>query len=421
MRDIKVGIGDIGIYIPQSMIPIERLTLQRPDLSPKTRRGIERAARVTGQKAIRFPYPWEDTATLAAQSAKECLDRQDHLENIRYLAVGTETTVDHSKPVAAYVQGMLKKAGYSIPSGLSTFQVQHACAGGTLALLSVCALLGMSPRESEKGLVICSDIARYEAETTAEVTQGSGAVSLMVEKDPPLLELDIKTQGYYAEDVDDFFRPLGSITAKVKGRYSINCFEQALVGAFQDHCSRRNKSLKEVLEETDYFVLHTPFKTMPITAMEHLLKNTLGLENEEAKEFMERKGVMASVEPSASIGNLYSGALFLSLAALLKEIFMKQGDQIVGKNIILASYGSGNIMIVLNAVIAPGAPEIIAQWDFGSTLNHCIESSIDSYKSWITRSEPAPGSSPVREDSPVKGFYLKTVREDGYREYEYKS
>ena len=215
----SVGISDISVYLPKPVIDLHELVRRRVAQQPKLARHMERAMATTGQKSIRFPELWEDTATMAAQAAYDLLRRNPQLDlaAIRHLAVGTETTVDHSKPVSAYVQGMLQQAGVRLPDSLSSFQVQHACAGGTMALLSIAGMLQTSGRPGESGIVMATDIARYETESTAEITQGAGAVAMLVENSPRLIELDLATVGYFSRDVDDFFRPLGSKTAQGQG------------------------------------------------------------------------------------------------------------------------------------------------------------------------------------------------------------
>ena len=141
------GISDINIYIPAPKLDLNTLIDERIKDDPRLERHLQRACRVTGQRAIRFPTPWEDTATLAASSAYGLIQSNPDLDvsHLRYLTVGTDSGVDHSKPVSAYVGGMLEQAGVTLPKSLSNYQVQHACAGGTLSLLSVSALL---PRQS---------------------------------------------------------------------------------------------------------------------------------------------------------------------------------------------------------------------------------------------------------------------------------
>jgi hydroxymethylglutaryl-CoA synthase len=328
MNKRKIGISDIGIHIPTPRMDLEYLIRERVSSEPKLARHMDRAVSTTGQKAIRFPNLWEDTATMAAQASRNLLAKRDaeELAGLRYLVSGTETTVDHSKPVSAYVQGMLQRSGVEVPNSISSYQVQHACAGGTLSLINVAGMLAMSDRDSESGLVIASDIARYKASSTAEITQGAGAVSLLVEPSPALIELDLGTVGYCSQDVDDFFRPLGSSIAQVKGRYSMEVYQQNFEQAFFDHCQRIGEDPAEVLSSTDMFILHTPFRNMPEMAMSRLLKLHLGLSTEESEDFLARRGFFRGVDPIAQIGNTYSASMYLFLAFLLKDRFEAIGE-----------------------------------------------------------------------------------------------
>ena len=210
------GIGDIAVYIPQPQISLDTLIGRYTERDPQWARTLARARRRTGQESLRFPRRWEDSATMAAQAAAALLGRMSGAEiaSLRYLVVGTESGVDQAKPVAAHVQGMLQRAGYALPGAISTFDIQHACAGGAIGLASVGAMLAVSRGAAGRGLIICTDEARYAPGSSAEITQGAAAVALLVEPDPRLLELDFTAIGYASRDVDDFFRPLGSVTAR---------------------------------------------------------------------------------------------------------------------------------------------------------------------------------------------------------------
>src|SRR5271157_5182568 len=295
----SVGISDIGLYIPPPSIDLEDLVPRRVHLNPRLDRHLERACRVTGQKAIRFPEIWEDSATMAASSIRTLFHQNPAIDvkNVRHLAVGTETGVDHSKPVSAYAQGMLQRAGIDLPSTLSSFQVQHACAGGTMALLSVAAMLAAGGRPADSGIVVSSDVARYETESTAEITQGAGAVALHVQSSPRLLELDLSSAGYCSADVDDFFRPLGSITARVNGSYSMRCYEESLEAAFLDFCARSGNKPEHALLDTDYFVLHTPFRNMPEGAMEKLFERVIGYDAAKTRAVLAEKSFASAIDP----------------------------------------------------------------------------------------------------------------------------
>jgi hydroxymethylglutaryl-CoA synthase len=180
MRETRVGISDMSIYIPQWKIDLEDILQRRAAEDPSFERRLRRAIESTDQMAIRFPPPWQDSVTLAAQAARPLLEDPGVAGGVRYLAVGTETSVDLSKPVAAYAQGVLQRSGVVLPRTLSTFQVQHACAGGTIAMMSVAGMLKCTGRPGESGLVINSDIARYQTPSTAEITQGAGAVAIRI-------------------------------------------------------------------------------------------------------------------------------------------------------------------------------------------------------------------------------------------------
>ncbi|UCF98253.1 MAG: hydroxymethylglutaryl-CoA synthase [Spirochaetaceae bacterium] len=417
----KIGISDMNIYVPSAKLELDELIKQRSQSNPKLARHLDRALRVTGQQAIRFTEVWEDSATMAAQAAYGLLKGRDPvtLSNIRHLVVGTESGLDHSKPLSAFVQGMLQRAGLEIPQSLSSFQVQHACAGATLSLLSVGGLLGMSNRSAESGVVIATDVAHYETETTAEVTQGAGAVALLVETAPRLLELDLSTIGMCSRDVDDFFRPLGSPTAKVKGRYSMELYWANLEEAFMDHAQRIGELPSEVLEATDFFVLHTPFRNMPESAMNVLLQRHLNLKDDQIRDFLEKRGFYSGVNPLSRIGNIYSGSMYFFLASLLHDRFREMGDKIVGKRMLLASYGSGNTMIVCSGRVAEGAPEVIRSWDFDRIFRSAREAAFTEYQLWTQGAHHRSAYENLLKDVavPPESFYLSGIREDGYREY----
>lgn len=417
----SVGLSDISVYVPAPKIDLATILDYRAQGNPKLDRRLRRAVEKTGQVAIRFPELWQDNATLAAEAARRLLGQNSGLDlsRLRFLSVGTETSIDHSKPIAAYVEGMLQRADIPIPSTISTFQVQHACAGGTIAMLGVGAMLQVAGR-GEAGVVISSDIARYEAPSTAEITQGAGAAAMLVETDPKLIQLDMESVGFASNDVDDFFRPLGSTIAKVKGGYSMQCYFEALETAFQDHCARLGRAPADVLSDTDLFVLHVPFKTMALSAIKRMLVHHLHLSDEEVTKFLVDRDFEASIAPAADIGNTYTASTFVSLAFLLKSRFDRLGSEIVGKRILLASYGSGNTMVVLGGRVAEAAPSVIEGWNLGQVWDDASNHAMDDYLRWLD-SPIAPASyneAIASATIPAEAFYLAGIREDGYREYQ---
>jgi hydroxymethylglutaryl-CoA synthase len=419
MDKTKIGLSDLEIYVPSPRMGLDSLVDYRVAQDPGFERRLRRAIEKTGQGAIRFPSPWEDSATLAAQASYKLLKRNpESTKHLRYIGTGTETTVDQSKPMAAYLEGMLQNSGLSVPETMMTFQTQHACAGGTIAMLGIAGLLAVGSRD-ESGLVVSSDIARYDAPSTAEITQGAGAVSLLVERNPRLVEIDLDTQGLCSRDVDDFFRPLGSVTAKVKGAYSMQCYNEALDVAFSDHCERRGMSEEEVIHSTDMYVFHVPFKMMALSALHRLVNKHTGLEGDDLNEFVNERGFEQSLDPNTRVGNLYTASTFLALAFLLRERYQTFGRDIVGKSILMASYGSGNTMIILSARVAPNAPEVIESWDLDSVFRNEHDATMEEYETWLAAPHASDRIQELMNKAtmPAEQFYLASIRDDGYREY----
>lgn len=416
-----VGIGDIGIHVPRPRIPLNTIIARHRRQDPQRALALERARGRTGQVSIRFPHSWEDTATMAAQAAAQLLIRLDAADigSLRYLVVGTETGIDQAKPIAAYVHGMLQRAGFPISQAISTFDVQHACAGGAIGLLSVGAMLGASRAGAERGLILCTDEARYAPGSSAEVTQGAAAVAILAEPAPRLLDIDLGDIGYSSRDVDDFFRPLGSVTAQVKGRYSIECYRNAVEEALLDLCARTGRSMPELLMETDLFALHVPFRSLPEETMAELVQRYLGTDSAGSNAFLAQRHFMAGTEPAAVVGNAYTGSIFLSLAALLAARCRELQSTVVGERITMAAYGSGNTALAFSGRVSRQAPATIRGWSLDHVLNHGQEASMADYDAWVAgRRGAAYGHRvPSETEIPERSFYLKEVRADGYRVY----
>ena len=97
----EVGIEALGIALPRRYLPLAELAVAR-DIEPaKYTVGL-------GASEMAVADPSEDTVALAATAASRLLAANAvDVAQIGMLVVGTETGVDHSKPVASFVQGLL--------------------------------------------------------------------------------------------------------------------------------------------------------------------------------------------------------------------------------------------------------------------------------------------------------------------------
>ena len=122
---------------------------------------------------------------------------------------------------------------------------------------------------------------------------------------------------------------------------------------------------------------------------------------------------------SKIFGNLYNGSLYAYLAALLEQEYTRLGDKIVGKKILIASYGSGNTMMVFSGTIAAGAPEVIVSWDLMKWNRSSRKAGFEEYLNWLARSKDIDVWRNLLDGAkPEKGrFYLKDFGDTGLRIY----
>jgi hydroxymethylglutaryl-CoA synthase len=258
---MQVGIDAIGLAVPP-------LTLDLASLARA--RGVEPAKFVEGLGTTRIAIPPvdEDTVTLAVRAAKSALDRAGvSPSDIGLCVVGTETAVDHSKPVTAFVHGLL-----GLPSGCRIYETKHACYGATAGLQTALDWIRSGSARGKKALIIGSDIARYGLRTPGEPTQGAGAVALIVSESPRLITFETGQVGTFAHDVNDFWRPLYSKDAVVDGHYSVTCYLEALEGAYRAYVER-STGVRGDAPFSDRFAAiayHVPYGKMAIKAHRHV-------------------------------------------------------------------------------------------------------------------------------------------------------
>src|SRR6185436_16405662 len=115
--------------------------------------------------------------------------------------------------------------------------------GGTAALMTAADWVRASRGQVRRALVIAADIARYALGSPGEPTQGAGAVAMLIGPEPQVLFLS-EDSGLHAANVYDFWRPLERREALVDGKFSIDCYLNALAGAFQSYRSLERPALE---------------------------------------------------------------------------------------------------------------------------------------------------------------------------------
>jgi hydroxymethylglutaryl-CoA synthase len=386
--DTPVGVDAIGVYVPKLFVDLtgEWARARAPALAGgDIAKLVGKVTDGIGVRKMAVVDAHEDCATLAAMAAKRAIDAA-HIDprDIDYLAVGTETTVDQSKSVAAYILGMLERHyGVSL-AHVGTPQVQFACVGATYALEAAVARIRSGESTKPYALVLASDISKYPLCTAGEYTQGAGAVALLVCADPRILVLEPRLVGTVTRDERDFFRPNWSAAAVVDGKYSIDVYLDCMEGALSDYVGRveRARGAGGIYDAAAHFLFHVPFPRMAEYAALRMF-GRLWLDDPAARSTLEREvptdlarkdferslaksqlfrdafaaKVARSLTLARDIGNAYSASLYLALVSLLEET---RDQHLSCHRVVFGSYGSGASAKVFSGIIAPRYAEMVA-------------------------------------------------------------
>jgi len=386
---MKIGIDALGVAIPRRYIDMVELARAR---------GIEPGKYVEGLGAreMAVAEPGEDTVALAAQAASRALAASEvDRNNLGLLIVGTETGVDHSKPVASFVHGLL-----GLPTTMRVYDTQHACYGGTAGLMTAIDWIASGAAAGRSALVICSDIARYGVGTAGEPTQGAGSVAMVVSANPGLLEIDHGVSGAASTHVHDFWRPLGMREAQVDGHYSVQCYLDAVATAYRGWKARaierglvRGAPGEQASEQLARICYHVPFCKMARKAHVHVRKTEAEDASATWDAAAEQQGIASfkqQVEPSlglcARVGNVYTGSLYLGLAGLLQA----QAAGLAGQRIGMFSYGSGCTSEFFSGVVGKAAAARIAAAKLGDMLDEREKISVTEYERIMAMAPTAP-------------------------------
>jgi hydroxymethylglutaryl-CoA synthase len=352
---MSVGIERLHAYLPQ-------LALRLPDLARARNVAPEKMTHGLGVHEMAIVPPCEDVVTLASSAGAGVL-RAAGIDpgTIGMLIVATETAVDHAKPVGIFVHELL-----GIGARCRVYETKHACYAGTAALMAAADWVRAGSRQPRRALVIAADIARYDLGSPGEPTQGAGAVAMLVGPEARVLTLGTES-GTHAANVYDFWRPFGRREAIVDGKYSVECYLQALAAAFSAYRALEDPPLADDEPLTDRLarlLFHTPFPKMAMKAHRHLVETDWRaapgrwraieprLEDAVAGSF--RAQAARGLEAAARVGNTYTASLYLCLAGLLES----EGASLAGRRLGLFSYGSGSCAEYFTGTVPNGVDEV---------------------------------------------------------------
>ncbi|HTJ84048.1 MAG TPA: hydroxymethylglutaryl-CoA synthase [Polyangiaceae bacterium] len=402
-----VGIDAIAVHVPRLYLDLreEWARVRASELGePSVEHLVGKVTKGVGVAEMAVPDAHEDSATLAAMAAVKAIAQAGiDPRDVGTIAVGTETTVDQSKSIGAYVLGMIE-AHFGVElRRVGAPQFQFACIGATYALESAVNAFRAGEATKPYSLVIATDVSKYPLRSAGEYTQGAGAVAMLVSENPRLLALDPRVAGTITRDERDFFRPNGLTTAIVDGKYSIDVYLGAIAEATDMYLERARRELDRpdarIDELADHLLFHVPFPRMSEYAalrvlgdawrsdarmrdalaaaaprlLDHAIETDAALRKEAEKELAKaaifRETCAARIEPSLTlsrrIGNIYSGSMYLALASLLETA--PDRARLTGTRAAFFSYGSGASARVFSGVFVDPErayrPHVLAELD----------------------------------------------------------
>ena len=299
---MDVGIVSYGAYIPRYRI--------RPEEIGRVW-GVDGKAMGKGlfinQKSV--PSPDEDVVTIAAEAARNMMDRVPDVDpkDIRAVYVGSESHPYAVKPTATIVAEAIRAT-----PNMTAADMEFACKAGTAGIQVCMGLVGSGM--VKYGVAIGADTSQGAPGDALEYSASAGGAAYLIGSENLIAKIN-RTRSF-TTDTPDFWRREGQPYPKHGGRFTGE-------PAYFRHITSAAKIMLEEMgtkpEDYDYAVFHQPNGKFPTRVAAQL-----GFTNEQIAQ-----GLL-----TPEIGNTYSGAVPLGLASVLDVA--KPGDRIF-----VTSYGSG--------------------------------------------------------------------------------
>jgi hydroxymethylglutaryl-CoA synthase len=430
---MAIGIDDMAFYAPKLYLDIRTLAEKREIPYEKLSKGL-------GLYKMAICDAHEDAATMAAEAIAELMERnQLDPRQIGRIYLGTESALDMAKPTGTYAVEMLAQR-FGARFGKDCFRhcdvldMTFACIGAVDALQNT--LDWVNADRSRIGIVVASDVAKYELQSTGEYTQGAGAVAMLVKHDPRLLAIR-PLFGVAMESVHDFFKPRRerfSETPVFDGQYSNLCYQNRMTEAMVDFRRRavgarlfREDQFKALSERWARMIFHLPYAfhakrmfveefiaerkrkgvweldTVKFGFLEPLAANfpdgksfgkaQAGFFKSVSESSLYRRFVKDKLErsqrASQDTGNLYTASIFLALMSSL-ECDALENSKLSGKRIGFVAYGSGSKSKVFEAVVQKDWAEIATRFGVFEKLKNRRAIDYDQYELLHTGAQIGP-------------------------------
>lgn len=430
---MKIGIDAIAFDVAKIHLPIKSLANARNIDPEKLEKGL-------GLLKMTLPDTHQDTVVFGANAlTKLILDSQINLSEIARIYVGTESAIDSSKPIASFLVNLIEeKFGENTLSECDVVDFTFACIGGVDAMQNCIDFVTLNP--TKKAIVVTSDIAKYDLNSTGEYTQGAGAVALLIASNPRTIAFEnhwaTSTKGVF-----DFFKPYRTLSKSeitgnnnndswfdnleteieihkdqpvFEGQYSNQCYMDRTRNAYLSFKKIKNTS-ETIYNSWESIVMHLPYAFQGRRMLSEIYaldaENSVISENDTAVDYQNKLKeisktdeykafVVQKLQPaelaSSLIGNLYTGSIFMGLLSTLAHFYDTNKD-VSGKKFGFLAYGSGSKSKVFEGTIQPDWKLALAKVKLFETLENSAEIGFDTYEKLHKKEQKLSIKSPKNE------------------------
>jgi polyketide biosynthesis 3-hydroxy-3-methylglutaryl-CoA synthase-like enzyme PksG len=356
---METGIEDLNVYGGCAVLDLRKLAQWR-DLDADRFEKL-----LMEQKSVALPF--EDPVSFAVNAAQPLIAALPEREKkrIELLIVATESGIDFGKSMSSYVQQYL-----GLSRNCRTFEVKHACYGGTAAFQMASSFVLSQVSPQAKALVIATDVSRPTPGSYAEPSQGAAAVAMLISQSPRVFTLETGASGCYSYEVMDTCRPEPDVEIgdpDLSLLSYLDCIENSF-RAYQERVPHADYQ-----DSFDYIAMHTPFGGMVKGAHRSMMRKFKNV-----PPGVIEKDFAARVEPSLmyckKVGNIYSGTIFLALCGLLDTSSQSRRVRIG-----MFSYGSGCCSEFYSGLADNSARETLANKKIDEHLRSRTELGRDEY------------------------------------------
>jgi hydroxymethylglutaryl-CoA synthase len=320
----RIGISGLAAYTPPFRVWLEDWCGWTDNQWPKIREVVGRSFRVRGSN--------QSVYTMAATAVMRLIDQYEvDPARVKFLGLGTESSTDNSAG-AIIVKGMVDQALAAqgkppISRSCEVPEFKHACLGGVYGMKNAIRHLALDGAGGQ-AIVVCADIAEYARGSSGEPTQGAGAIAMLLEEDPQLVEVDLLQSGSASDyRIMDFRKPMLRFCGQDRseshqvqdfpvfnGKYSTTCYIDETLHALNDMYEKRGLIAADYLRSLKTVFMHRPYRRMPETGYAVAYLFALGNGSAEDRAELASFCYEAGVEPDGLLAEMSSKPEIVALA-----------------------------------------------------------------------------------------------------------